>query len=318
MKEVIFIRKNMQKWKDTEALIRHMSKTDPAEIANTYEDVSADLAFAQTHYPESDLVPYLNSLALVLHNCIYGNKQQRASRLITFWTEEIPHEVYNNRWMMILALALFIFSAIVGVFSCVQHPDFVRTIMGDQYVEMTLRNIEQGEPMAVYGNETSGSMMLGITLNNIWVSFYTYISGMLTCFGTAYFMLVNGVMCGAFMTFCYQHGVLTDCLESMWMHGVIEITSIIVAGGAGLTLGKGWLFPGSYPRKASFTRAARSSVKIIIGLVPFFIIAGFIESYITRHTEMPEAAKLLIIGTSLLAMIGYFIYLPYKTRQKIS
>lgn len=296
----------------TENLIGALDAKEPSVIAGAYEDVSADLAFAQTHFPDSDIVPYLNALALVLHNKLYGHKLHRMSQIKQFWTKEIPMEVYRNRWMLVLALVVFVAAVGIGVFSTIGDPDFVRKIMGDSYVEMTLRNIENGDPMAVYGNETSRSMMVGITLNNIWVSFYTYVSGMLTCFSTAYFMIVNGVMCGSFMTFCYQNGVLTDCLLSMWLHGVLEITAIIVAGGAGMTLGRGWLFPGTYPRLQSFVASAKSSVKIIVGLVPFFIVAGFIESYITRHSEMHAALKLMIIGISLVFVVFYFVYLPWK------
>lgn len=316
MKEIVFIRKNAEKWRHAEKMVHSLSKCEPDHIANAYEDLSADLAFARTHYPDSDIVNYLNAIVLVLHNCLYGNKQQRWGRLLQFWREDIPTEVYRNRHMMLLALLLFVVSVGIGVLSAVEYPDFVRNVMGDGYVEMTLRNIKEGNPMAVYASETSGTMMIGITFNNIMVSFSTYASGVLTCFATAYMMLVNGVMCGAFMTFCHQNGVLSNCLWAMWMHGVIEISSIIVAGGAGLTLGRGWMFPGSYPRLTSFKTAARSSVKIIIGLVPFFIVAGFIESFITRHTEMHPFFKTLIIGGSLVLVLYYFVYLPYRYGRK--
>lgn len=312
MKEVVFVRKNMKKWEDAYDISRNLWKYQPTVIADTYLEVSADLAFAQSHFPESELVPYLNCIALTLHNAIYGHKQHRWSRIADFWLEEIPQEIGRNRRMMLLSLLLFVISVMIGVVSNWGDPEFTREVMGSGYVDMTLENIRKGNPMGVYGKDSSTNMMFEITFNNIWVSFYTYVSGMLTGLATSTFLVRNGVMLGSFMTFCHQHGVLSDCLLALWMHGVLEITAIIIAGGAGLVLGRGWMFPGSLPRGTSFRLAARRSVKIIIGLVPFFVMAGFIESYVTRHTDAPLAFRLTVILGSLAAVIYYFVCLPYK------
>lgn len=312
MKEVVFVRKNMDKWQKVQAAAAALGNFHPEQIADMYLDISADLAFAQTHYPDSDIIPYLNSLALKLHNKIYGNKQHRASQILRFWTHDIPTEIYKHRNMMLISLIIFLLFTFVGVISTVGEETFATNILGQGYVDMTLKNIERGAPMDVYGNSPSDDMFVGITLNNILVSFRVYVSGLMTCFLAGLILIYNAVMCGTFMAFCYQHGVLTDCLMAMWMHGVIEITSIIIAGGAGLVLGGGWMFPGSMPRMQSFRECAKSSIKIIIGLVPLFIIAGFIESYVTRHQDASVAFRLGIIIGSVILMAFYFIYLPYR------
>jgi len=316
MKEIIFIQKNLDKWKVTEKSLKELGKIEPAEIANMYQDISSDLAFAQTHYSKSEIVPYLNSMALKLHNNIYGNKQQRWNSILLFWTKEIPTEMYRQRKFMILSFVIFITANIIGVVSQLGNENFAVDFFGDYYINMTLQNIKEGNPMGVYGKEAESYMFAGITINNIRVSFIEYISGVFTFFMTGLILLNNSIMCGTFLTFCYQHNVLSDCMLAMWMHGVIEISSIIIAAGTGFVLSSGWMFPGSLPRLASFRLAMKSSVKIIMGLVPFFIVAGFIESYITRHTDAPNIIRLGVIFGSLAFVIYYFVVLPYKVHKK--
>ena len=103
--------------------------------------------------------------------------------------------------------------------------------------------------------------------------------GLLTSFGTGYMLLSNGIMVGAFQTFFYQHDLLWESSLAIWLHGTLEIWAIIVAGAAGLALGNGWLFPGTYSRVESFRRGAKRGLKIVIGTVPVFIMAGFIEGF---------------------------------------
>jgi uncharacterized membrane protein SpoIIM required for sporulation len=95
------------------------------------------------------------------------------------------------------------------------------------------------------------------------------------------------------------------------LHGTLEISAIIVAGAAGLAMGNGWLFPGTYKRLYSFRRGAKRGLKIVVGTVPLFVMAGFIESFFTRHTEWPDGLRLTIILLSLAFIIYYYIVLPY-------
>lgn len=147
------------------------------------------------------------------------------------------------------------------------------------------------------------------------VSFNCFAFGILTSFGTGYALISNGIMIGSFQTFFYQHGLLWESTLAIWLHGTLEIWAIIVAGAAGLALGNGWLFPGTYSRIESFRRGAVRGLKIVIGTVPIFIIAGFIESYITRHTDLPDLLRLSLILLSLAFIIFYYIYLPNRKKH---
>lgn len=315
MKEVTFIRRNIEKWKETEKMVEQATSLSPDAVADVYTDLTADLAFAQTHFPASRITIYLNNLASALHNKIYRNKREKWTRVITFWTREIPQTMYEARRELRTSFLVFVISVAIGVISTVGDPDFVRLILGDYYVDMTLDNISKGTPMAVYDSSSELPMFLGITLNNVMVSFRCFAMGILTSFGTGYMLFSNGVMLGSFQTFFFQHELLWESMLAIWLHGTLEIWAIIVAGAAGLALGNGWLFPGTYSRMEAFRRGARRGVKIVAGTVPVFIMAGFIEGFITRHTELPDALRLGVILISLAFILFYYIYLPNKRKD---
>ena len=226
--------------------------------------------------------------------------------------------MHDARRELLTSFLIFVASALIGVLSAANDPDFVRLILGNGYVDMTLDNIANGEPMAVYNGSSEVPMFLGITLNNVMVSFNCFAMGLLTSFGTGYMLLSNGIMVGAFQTFFYQQDLLWESSLAIWLHGTLEIWAIIVAGAAGLALGNGWLFPGTYSRLESFRRGAKRGLKIVIGTVPVFIMAGFIEGFITRHTELPDMLRLGVILTSLAFIIFYYIYLPNRKKHGIT
>ena len=316
MKEVTFIRQNISKWRGAEIVVETVGDSDATELADTYIDVTSDLAFAQTHYPESKITVYLNNLASALHNEIYRSDRYRWSRLLTFWTDEVPRTMWEARRELFLSFVIFVVSAFVGFLSQMLDPEFCRIILGDGYVDMTLQNITEGEPMAVYNGDPEDAMFGMITLNNVKVSFITFVLGVFTSLGTGFILFQNGVMLGSFQTFFAQHGLLWQSALAVWLHGTLEISAIIVAGAAGIAMGNGWLFPGTYPRLTSFRRGARRGLRIVIGTVPVFVLAGFIESFLTRHTEWPDLLRLTIILSSLAFVTYYYIVLPKKKNDE--
>lgn len=206
----------------------------------------------------------------------------------------------------------------IGVLSAAKDETFVRLILGDTYVNQTIANIEKGDPMAIYKSQGQADMFMGITINNIKVSFMAFVAGVLFSLGTAWILFSNGVMLGAFQFFFYQKGLLLTSVLSIWIHGTLEISAIILAGCAGLVMGNSILFPKTYSRLESFKQGARNGLKIVIGLVPVFIMAGFLESFITRYTQMPMALSLFIILASLSFVIYYFIIYPYRLTKPLN
>lgn len=315
MRELNFIRHNLDKWRKMERNVEHADKVSPDELADTYTELTADLSFAQTNYPDSRITIYLNNLTSALHNHIYRNKQEKKSRLYKFWTEEVPGAMFEARKELLISFLIFIIAMAIGFLSGIKDPEYARQILGDSYVDMTLENIRDGRPMGVYASDGQSEMFLSITLNNILVSFKIFISGIFTVFLTGIILIVNGVMIGSFQSLLYQHGVLAESMLAVFLHGTLELAAIIVAGAAGILLGTGWLIPGSYSRLDGFRHSAKKGVKIIIGAVPVFVLAGFIEGFITRYTEQPNSLRITWIVISTLFVIFYYVILPIKTHK---
>lgn len=310
MKEINFLRNNIAKWEKAEKVIDDVFWHDPDELADVYTDLTTDLSFAQTHYPQSRITLYLNNLAVTIHNEIYRNKREKWSRVVTFWTREVPLNLWEGRKLLLASFIIMLVSVAVGIVSQLADPEFCRVILGDQYVDMTLDNIAKGHPMAVYSGGQETDMFLGITLNNVLVAFYTFLLGLLTSIGTGISLFQNSVMLGCFETFFAQHGLLGESLLAVMLHGTMEMSAIMVAGAAGLAMGNGWLFPGTYSRLVSFRRGAKRGLKIVVGTIPMFIIAGFIEGFVTRHTTIPDAVRLSVIFLSAAFVVFYVVILP--------
>lgn len=317
MKEATFIRHNLEKWERSETMVRDAATVEPDELAAVYVDITTDLSYAQTHYPKSSIVGYLNGLSSALHNEIYRNKREPLSRFVTFWTREVPQTMYQARGVLLASFIIFVVAALIGAISQQVDPTFCRLIMGDHYMDMTEANIAAGNPMGVYGSEPGRNMFGSITYNNIYVSFVVFVMGIFTSLGTGWMLFQNGIMIGCFDAFFAQKGMLSLCLVTTMLHGTLELSAIVIAGAAGIMMGNGWLFPGSYPRLVSFRRAARRGLKIVVATVPLFIVAGFIESFITRQTHMPLALKLTIIALSAAFVIGYYVVLPWWRHKNI-
>ncbi|MAL18845.1 MAG: hypothetical protein CL670_06890 [Balneola sp.] len=316
MREVAFLRKNADKWKEFEQLLQAKDQDNPDQLADLYIELSADLAYAQANYPGSKTEQYLNQLSVAVHDEIYRSKKEETNRLITFWTEELPTLFASKQKELLYSFIVFSLAIGIGVLSSVNDPSFVRYIMGDAYVNMTISNIDQGDPLGVYKKASEMNMFFAITVNNVKVSFYAFVSGLLTSIGVGMVLLNNGIMVGAFIHFFAKYGLVGEALRVIFIHGTLELSAIVIAGAAGFVVGNGFLFPGTHSRKDAFIKAGREGLKMIVGLVPVFIAAGFLESFVTRYTQMPLWLSLTIILGSLAFILYYFVLLPHKLKTK--
>jgi len=316
MKEIIFLNNNAKKWQEFESLLEQGNKTKPDNLADLFIDVTDDLAYSRTYYTRSKTTTYLNNLALKAYRLIYKNKKENLGRIKTFWTQELPLIYFQTRKNILISLSIFLLAVSIGAISASNDINFVRMILGDGYVDMTLENIEKNDPMAVYKSMQETEMFVYISLNNIYVSFLAFTYGIFFSIGTVYVLFSNGIMLGSFQYFFYEHGVLYESILSIWIHGTLEIWAIIVAGAAGITMGNSLLFPGTYSRIYSFTRAVKLGLKLAVGLVPIFIMAAFLESFITRHTEFPNILRLGIIFSSLAFIVWYYFLYPIILNKK--
>ncbi|MEO0570108.1 MAG: stage II sporulation protein M [Bacteroidota bacterium] len=316
MREAAFVKQNKDKWVAFEEALNSKRELSPDQLSDLYIEITDHLSYAKTFYPKSNTQIYLNSVASQAHQKIYKTKRESKNRIVNFWKTEFPSMFYAHQRELLISFLVFTFFCLVGAFSSANDGDFVRSILGDGYVNMTLDNIEKGDPMAVYKEMGEFNMFLGITINNVKVALFAFALGIFLGVGTLWILLRNGLMLGSFQYFFYDKGLLWESARTIWIHGTIEISVIIIAGCAGLVMANGMLFPGTYSRLESFKRGVKNGLKIVISTVPFFIVAGFLEGFVTRHTEMPDALAITIIVGSLGLIIFYYVLYPHQLNKK--
>ncbi|MEM6327355.1 MAG: stage II sporulation protein M [Bacteroidota bacterium] len=321
MREAIFVRRHAEDWRAFEQQISSDARPDPDALAEGYVRMGDDLAYAKTFYPGSPTAAYLNDLSAEVHRQVYRNRREERGRFVRFWRTEVPLAMYEARRAMVAALLLFVGAIGVGWISASGDADFARLIMGDLYIEMTEANIERGDPFAVFKDMRQDDMAVRIIQNNVLVSFLAFIGVLIAgsatpipgaSLATGWILVRNGIMVGAIAHFFTANGYGVEFLRVVMIHGTPELAAIAIAGGAGLTMWNAFLFPGTYPRRVAFMRGAKRGLKIIVALVPVFIIAGLLEGFVTRLTEMPPALSWTIIATSAAGMVAYFVWLPWR------
>lgn len=316
VKETSFIEQNKKKWARFEKLSGNKNN-DPDEVSELFTEITEDLSYARTFYPRRSVRVYLNQLAQGVFTSLYRQRKQPLGSFAKFWTQTVPLEMYRARHLLLTAFIFFCVSALIGAASQHYDNDFVRIILGDGYVEETERRIEAGDPMGVYGEMGQSTMFFAITINNIRVAFIAFVLGITFGIGTFFLLLRNGVMLGSFQYWFKTKGLLLTSFLTIWIHGAFEISAIVVAGAAGLTVGNGLVFPKSFTRLQSLIFSAKRGLIIMSSLIPVFIIAGFLESYVTRHYQsMPDLLKWMIILTSFAIMIFYYVIFPYIVAKK--
>ena len=315
MKESHFIDKNHEKWGELEELLEN-KEANPEALRKGFIQVTDDLSYSRTFYRNRSVRVYLNGLAQKLFLRIYKSKRSHRGAFVSFWTDELPYLVLQAKREFLIAFLIFFTAFAIGVLSSAMDPEFPRIILGDSYVEMTLKNIEAGDPMAVYKDAAPYGMTANITTNNLFVAFLTFIFGVFYAIGSIGVLITNGVMVGVFQYFFIERGVFVESFLTIWIHGTLEISSIIIAGAAGLTMGRGLVFPGTLPRLRSFQLSAKRGLKIMIGITPLIMLAGFFESYLTRHTEIPHLVRFIFILINLAFVLGYFVWYP-RHKQKV-
>lgn len=310
MREGKFIDQNAKRWK------QYIGESeDPDEEALRFMQLIDDLSYAKTFYPKSKTVTFINGLAAKQYMRLHRSRKLQYSRLHTFWTYELPMLVGRYHRTYLFAFCFFLLFVVLGAVASKFDPQFVRSILGDGYVDMTEENIQKGDPFGVYKQSNPFGMFVQIATNNIRVSLMVYATGILAGLGTLYMLFENGVMLGTFQQIFFAKGLGWASVLVIWIHGTLEISAIILAGTAGLILGQSYLFPGTYSRIDSLKRGARDSVKILVGLIPFFLLAAFFEGFVTRHTEMPLWLSLFILIGSASIIVWYFILWPIRLKR---
>ena len=242
MKETKFIEQNQKKWQRFEELYKSKSN-DPEELSDLYMDVTDDLSYAQTFYKRRTVRVYLNKLAQTVYTGVHKQKGESISRFIDVWRVSLPLEIYRSRKSLLFALIAFVVYALIGVATTMVDPDFPRVVLGDYYVDMTIENIQNGNPLKIYEDNDQTRMFIEITTNNMKVAFLTFFVGFFFTIGTHILLFSNGVMLGAFQYFFHAKGLLITSFLGIWIHGAFEIFCDCAGGWSGYYCWKWFIIP---------------------------------------------------------------------------
>lgn len=317
MREIIFIKQNKEKWLSIEKVLSGKSKANPDELSSLYINLINDLAYAQTYYTKSKTTAYLNELSTKVYQKIYKTKREDKNRIKYFFLQEVPLLSYQYRKYLLIAFLFFFTFTLIGLISAMYDPNFVRLILGDSYVDMTLENIRKGNPIAVYESGSNWGSAIAIIYNNLKVGAYLFFLGIFAGIGTLVSLFWNSVMLGSFQYFFAEQGELTRSMRGIWLHGAFEISSILIETMAGLILGASVLFPKTYSRFNSFKIGFNDAFKIFLSTFPFTIVAGILEGFVTRHAlDMPLILNLIIILGTFSFITYYYVVYPIKIHKK--
>ncbi len=314
MKESDFINQNKIKWREVE---KNLTKTDvsPSETSKLFVQVTDDLSYARTFYKNRSVKVYLNEIAKFLFNDINKSKNNYFKSFFKFWKTDLPLVMYASRRSMLISFLVFVSCFILGVVTSRHDPEFCKSILSADYINMTNDNINKGDPMAVYKSDGELETFVPIFINNIRVDFLTFFSGLFMAIGCLLVIIFYGVIVGVFQYFFISKGLFWESFLTIWTHGTLEISTIILSGGAGLTLGKGLLFPGTHSRFQALKISGMNGLKIIMGVAPVTLIAAFIEGFLTRHTNIQDVIRFGFILLSLAFVLVYFYWYPRKVAK---
>lgn len=313
LREALFIKKNRERWLQ----MQQQPGLHPDETAKEFIELVEDLGYSKTFYPHSKITQFLNEEASKRYLGIYENQRQSSRRVLMFFRYDLPLIIAKHRRVLLISLLLFILFVSVGFFSAANDETFVRQVLGDNYVDMTEKNIQDGQPFGVYGFGNEWLSFLGIFINNLTVSLRLFAGGILLGIPTIQSLLYNAMMVGTFEYLFYSKGLITDSLLTIMIHGTLELSTVVISAASGLILAKSWLFPGTLKRIDALKQGAKEGVIVAMCNFPLLLLAAFFEGFVTRHTGMPLWLKLLIITASLALLAGYFVVYPFYLQKKM-
>jgi uncharacterized membrane protein SpoIIM required for sporulation len=330
MREARFIKKNAGKWKS----YQHSQTNNPDETAERFITLIDDLSYAKTFYPRSKVTRWINGIAAGIYQSIYQNKKEKYSRIFQFWKFELPLLFKKYHRIFLFTTLVFLLFVGIGVFSSMHDENFVRGILGDGYVDMTDRNIENGDPFGVYKDGNPFTMFVFIAINNIFIAFMSVLGGFFLGIPTLFRWPVihiaglwdSGMMLGSFQYMFFSHGLGIKSILVIWVHGTLEISIFVIAATTGFIIAKSIIFPGTFSRMISIKRGVKDALKVLVIIVPVLLLAAFFESYVTHlmsqtYTKgetggMPVWVSVSILALSLAFIIWYFIILPIRLHKK--
>jgi uncharacterized membrane protein SpoIIM required for sporulation len=314
LREALFIKKNKDRW----LKIQQQPPSDPDEMAADFTQLLDDLAYAKTFYPAGKVTEFINTQAAKIYLDIYRNRKEESNRLVSFWKYDLPLTIRKHHRTILFAFIVFAVFFIIGYFTSARDEEITRSILSDDYVDMTHENIEKGNPFGVYESGNPVLMWLGIMINNIKVAVRDFVAGIFAGIPTFYSLGSFGIMVGAFDQMFAAKGLGIDFWLVVFIHGTLEVTAFIISCSAGFVLGKSYLFPGTIKRIDAFKKGAKDGVKLLIGMMPVLALAAFFEGLFTRLYNDLSVLTTMIVSLSVFFIIWYFVIYPVRVHKKLS
>jgi uncharacterized membrane protein SpoIIM required for sporulation len=280
--------------------IASLKSTELQELALLYRQSASDLATVREDPASKQLAVYLNQLLGRAHNLIYMGRKASRRGIWTFYKDIYPAIFRQTFPDTLVAFVLFLAAGFAGFLMGLADPSFTRHFLGPQMIQ-TIERHEMWTHSIVTVKPLASS---AIMTNNISVAFSTFALGITAGIGTVWMMLLNGLMMGVVAVACWREGMSLPLWSFVAAHGVLELPAIFIAGGAGLGIAKGLLFPGSLPRRESLVRAGAQSVRLVLGTIPMLLVAGVVEGFVSP-TDLPASLKFLLAGALAILLVLY-------------
>ena len=303
-----FLESRLGKWKRLEDLTTRASRfrlsglsgKEVREFGQLYRRTAADLAIAREEVRDQRLVNYLNHLVGRAHGAIYRSESSGFGVFLTFFRFEFPAVFRKTFYYTLTAFLVFISAAAFASAACLLDEGFA-----DRIAPQLRQSIADHHNWTESVNKANPLASTSIQTNNITVTFYAFAGGVLVGIGTLLALIQNGLLLGMVLSLCFRYR-FWEIPIFVSAHGVIELTAIFIAGGAGLLIGKALLMPGDLRRIDALVENGRLAIKLILGCVPMLLIAGLIEGFISP-AHIPAAYKFSISAMSALLMAMYFL-----------
>ncbi|MBZ5703655.1 MAG: stage II sporulation protein M [Acidobacteriia bacterium] len=275
------------------------------ELGLLYRQTASDLAAVREDVTSRQLAFYLNQLLGRAHNLIYMGHRQKLGGLLRFYTETYPRIFRETLPQTLLAFALFAVAAVAACAVTLRDPAFAHRLLGAQMME-TIERREMWTHSIVSVKPLAAS---GIMTNNLAVTFATFALGITAGLGTIWMMVFNGVLIGVIGAATWRAGMAGQLWSFVAPHGVLELPAIFIAGGAGLEIARGLLFPGLLPRRDSLALAGGRAAQLLLGTVPMLIVAGVIEGFLSPSNLAPHL-KFLFAAVLFSLLLAYLHRAP--------
>ena len=306
-----FIDERKDNWQRLEDLLgllqgsslRGLSKMEVREFGELYRRAATDLAIARAETRDPKLVNYLNSLVIRAHGKIYRSEGEGTRIVRKFFSKDLPVAFRRSLRYTLVAFGVFMFFGILSFALCMYDSEFALVLGLDEYRIAA----ETNTPWWTDINEANPIWSSRILTNNIQVAFNAFAFGALLGIGTLYILMFNGISIGGLIAVCYKTNPAfgNELVTFMVGHGVIELSCIFIAGGAGMMIGYSIINPGDLTRGQALKKAGMEAAKLVIGMACFLFVAGVIEGFISPSSLPPpiKFATGIITGSAMLAYL---------------